>query len=464
MQNRNLPLITVVTVTHNLIKNNREQTFEQCLRSVREQTYPNIKHIVVDGASKDGTKLFLQEMHATYDFKYISEPDTGIYHAMNKGIGMAAGDYVTFLNSDDFYHDSEGLYESVTALETTDAAFSYAPISVLFNNKTIDTTNPHSFPDVKATFRLMPFSHQSMVYRVSVLKSVGGYDESFKSAGDYELLLRLALGGYESVEVLNNYCTFRAGGFSSLDPSLEYAEVARAYRKNYARLCKLTTKESERIYCQSIENIPPRLARKLAEYPDYFDYDEYKRQRSKTWAKRLLAAVPKFTRSSKQSPLTIIGAGPGFERANRAAWEGREIWCTSSIFKKIQCATVSPRLIFQLHDEEVFEDFIKENEYRVAVLKRFPSLPRATVLPVKRLVGRFGEIYTSSMAWMLAYAFEKGYTDINVHGVHMNEEPYIAQRDSFFYLLGALRAAGVTIRTDPDSGVFMPAIRYGARM
>lgn len=98
-----IPLVTVITVTYNLIKGKREKFIIQCLESVHNQRYSNIEHIVIDGASDDGTLPLLKKYESLGWIKLFSEPDTGIYDAMNKGILKANGKYVSILNSDDFF-------------------------------------------------------------------------------------------------------------------------------------------------------------------------------------------------------------------------------------------------------------------------------------------------------------------------------------------------------------------------
>ncbi len=91
-------LVTVVTITYNLIKSGREKYVRQCIECVHNQTYQNIEHIIIDGASSDGTL----EIFKDYPWlKVFSEPDKGIYDAMNKGVAKASGKYIVFLNSDD---------------------------------------------------------------------------------------------------------------------------------------------------------------------------------------------------------------------------------------------------------------------------------------------------------------------------------------------------------------------------
>ena len=92
--------LTVITVTYNA-----EQTLERTLKSVQEQTYPAIQHLIVDGKSADGT-VDLIRRHEHDKMVWVSEPDEGLYHAMNKAIGMAAGDYLCFLNAGDTFYEA----------------------------------------------------------------------------------------------------------------------------------------------------------------------------------------------------------------------------------------------------------------------------------------------------------------------------------------------------------------------
>ena len=92
---------TLITVTYNA-----EQTLERTLRSVAEQTYPHLEHILIDGASKDRT-LEVARTHGKHLAKVVSEPDRGLYDAMNKGLRLATGDYVCFLNAGDKLHGAD---------------------------------------------------------------------------------------------------------------------------------------------------------------------------------------------------------------------------------------------------------------------------------------------------------------------------------------------------------------------
>jgi glycosyltransferase involved in cell wall biosynthesis len=109
MPNTYLPVFSVITITYNA-----EAVLEETIRSVlRQQTsYPNVEHIIVDGASKDGTMEIVRR-YADRIAKVVSEPDKGLYDAMNKGIGMASGDYLCFLNAGDCFHTDDTLKQIV---------------------------------------------------------------------------------------------------------------------------------------------------------------------------------------------------------------------------------------------------------------------------------------------------------------------------------------------------------------
>src|SRR5262245_60785129 len=91
-------VVSIITPTLN-----RAPLLEYTLRSVRGQSYANVEHIVVDGKSNDGTRDLLQRYEPTYNLRWTSESDSGMYAAINRGLGMASGDILAYLNSDDLY-------------------------------------------------------------------------------------------------------------------------------------------------------------------------------------------------------------------------------------------------------------------------------------------------------------------------------------------------------------------------
>lgn len=258
----NNPKITVITVTYNLINAGRENNFRQCIESVQNQTYKNIEHIIIDGASNDGTLDLIKEYADKNLIKYISENDSGIYDAMNKGIKIAEGKYIAFLNSDDFWHDPKGVEESINVLEESGADFCGG------NTIFLDEQNPRKnhihYADLNKIFTRMPFCHQSMFCKKTVMVEEGMFDISFKSAGDYDFLVRLYLKGYKGAVVPSTFATFRIGGESFVNYEVSHKECKRILHKYFDKYYKISEKEFA-IWLQKPQ-LPTALSDKLEKF------------------------------------------------------------------------------------------------------------------------------------------------------------------------------------------------------
>lgn len=226
------PDVTVITVVFNAFKGAGETALRECLDSVQNQTDIRIEHLIIDGASNDGTTEFISGYdNQNHPIVFISEPDKGIYDAMNKGIAQASGEYSIFLNSDDFFHNPAGMRESVKRLRETGCDFSYAPVVVVKNGEVKDFL--HSHADGRLIFCSMPFSHQSMVSKTSSLRKVNGYDLSYRSSADYDMILRMVFSGCTACYVDCTFATFRVGGFSAQNLETSRHECALIYSRLY---------------------------------------------------------------------------------------------------------------------------------------------------------------------------------------------------------------------------------------
>jgi len=276
------PLVSIVTIIFNPIRNGRKKLLIQCLESVHDQSYDNIEHLIIDGGSNDGTLDLLKKYEKMGWVRYISEKDNGIYDAMNKGTNLSKGKYVAFLNSDDYYHGRNGVKDSIMVLEKNNAVFSYAPVLMLVEKgASICESHPHLKPNIKNVYHTMPFCHQTMFIRKDILVKEGIFDSSFKSAGDYDLVLRLCLKNYSSVFINQTFVTFRLGGISDKNRDTSIMEVSKSYYKNYRSLCDFSRSDSKEIYRPSLDNylkndiaIPLFLANKLKKNI-YFNYEQY---------------------------------------------------------------------------------------------------------------------------------------------------------------------------------------------
>ncbi|NCC71134.1 glycosyltransferase, partial [bacterium] len=253
------PLVTIITITFNIINNNRSEQLEQCIKSVRQQTYQNIEHLIIDGGSKDGTIKILKKFQKKEWIRFISEPDKGKYDAMNKGIKLSKGSYITFLNSDDFYHNQNGIKTSISSLIKNKADFSYAPVTDYDEKK----QKKHILtPNIKTVFFKITPNHQTIIYKKSIITKEKGYDAQYQCLADYDLTIRLCLKNYKSIFNKNNYVTYRLGGYSleATKNGTVYQEEATIYYNNYNKLCKISKKQCEKIigkmYHGTIKNIP----------------------------------------------------------------------------------------------------------------------------------------------------------------------------------------------------------------
>lgn len=154
--------------------------------------------------------------------------------------------------------------------------------------------------------------------------------------------------------------------------------------------------------------------------------------------------------------VSIVGKSNGYENAFKA--EG-DIWCVSSAFKLLHPDKVD--LIFQIHSPETFEDWLPSEARRV-VTACPGKLVKYHQYPVDHMVKKYGPVFGSSISWMLAYAIESGYKQINVFGCDMaSKEEYINQRDTFFYMCGRAEALGINVVIPEDSRTFYKDRLYG---
>ena len=145
------PLITVITVVYN-----GELTLEQTIKSVIEQTYDNIEYIIIDGASSDGTLDIVKKYEDKIDY-WQSEPDKGIYDAMNKGIDLANGDWINFMNAGDSFYDLS-VIKNIFFKKNYDCDIIYGETNCIFDYGSMIRKNPPNGATLKMP---MPFTHQS---------------------------------------------------------------------------------------------------------------------------------------------------------------------------------------------------------------------------------------------------------------------------------------------------------------
>ncbi len=234
-KNGDLPKMTIVTVVINLIKNNRKDVFIQCVKSIREQTYPNIEHIIIDGASTDGTIELLKELK----LNYISEKDTGIYDAMNKGIKHATGKYIAFMNSDDYYAAPNVIQEVMDKFQETNADAVYGKALILGNNKNLYNTY-----NISTCLYHMPVCHQAFFCTVDSLKEIGMFDTTYRIAGDYNSIYKMVINKKLFISIDLLCACFNMGGISDKFQELSRNETFRVIQENVSQFNKTFTIEN----------------------------------------------------------------------------------------------------------------------------------------------------------------------------------------------------------------------------
>jgi glycosyltransferase involved in cell wall biosynthesis len=179
--------ISVITVCYNSAK-----TLEQTILSVKSQEWLNKEHLIIDGKSNDGTAEILKKY--TNDLSYVvSEPDNGIYDAMNKGLAEASGDIICFLNADDYYANANVFSLIINKMMKENLNLVYAD-AVYFSQKKPNKIKRYysskQFTPQKIAFGIMP-AHPSVFVKREIMQQTGRFDNSFKIAGDFEYLIRI---------------------------------------------------------------------------------------------------------------------------------------------------------------------------------------------------------------------------------------------------------------------------------
>ncbi|AEL26827.1 glycosyltransferase family 2 protein [Cyclobacterium marinum] len=205
--------ISLITVTYN-----SAQTLQDTISSVAKQEYPDIEYIVVDGSSKDNTVDIIRRNESTIS-NWVSEPDKGMYDAMNKGINMATGDVIGILNSDDFFFDTKVLAEIAAAFNTSSSPDAVIGDIVFVDdedeNKIIRRYSAKKWKPSKFAWGYMP-PHPSFFVRKEFFDKLGPYKTDYKIAADYELLIRFLLKGKINWKYLPIVTTkMRMGGLST---------------------------------------------------------------------------------------------------------------------------------------------------------------------------------------------------------------------------------------------------------
>ena len=228
--------ISIITVCYNSAK-----TIKDTLISVTNQLHEDIEHVLVDGGSKDGT-IDLVKKHGERVSKFVSSPDCGIYDAMNKGLGLATGDYVAYLNSDDFYTNEQVIQQVAEAIHETNADAIYGDLSYVKRNDPkirvrywkSQIFQPGSF------VRGFAPPHPTFFMNRKLLNDLGGFDLSYSLASDFDLMFRaLEIKKYTSTYMPLELTRMRTGGATNISLKnivRQNQEILRSLRSHGASI------------------------------------------------------------------------------------------------------------------------------------------------------------------------------------------------------------------------------------
>lgn len=194
-------LISIITIVFN-----ETETLEETIQSVINQTYPNIEYIIIDGGSREETTSIIKKYktHLTY---WISEPDNGVFDAMNKGILASKGTWLNFMNAGDTFYKKTTLSDLKLG-NYSDAALTYG--NTLYEGEVIRKP----FQIESLSFGLIMACHQSMFFNKTILKKELYYSEKFKLVCEYDLVCRI-VKKYKKQYIDSTVASYLGGGISS---------------------------------------------------------------------------------------------------------------------------------------------------------------------------------------------------------------------------------------------------------
>lgn len=237
--------ITLITCTYNA-----EDVLQRTLDSVMEQTYPDIEHLIIDGRSKDGTIAMAEEYKASSDVRnkghriiIKSEPDKGLYDAMNKGIQKATGDYLCFLNAGDKLADCHTIENIVSAAKNyssqSGASVIYGETDIVDDNGTFLRHRRLQAPEhlTWRSFRQgMLVCHQSFYANTNIAKRTP-YDLKYKISADVDWCIRIMKAGKkQGLNTLNTHqvlCHYLDGGMSIKNHRASLIDRFKIMREHY---------------------------------------------------------------------------------------------------------------------------------------------------------------------------------------------------------------------------------------
>jgi glycosyltransferase len=238
---------------------NSASTLGCALRSVHEQHWSNIEHIVIDGGSTDGTLDVVHE-HRTRIAKLVSEPDRGVYDALNKGIAQASGDVVGFLHADDEYASPDSLARIAAAFEDPSVGAVYGDIEYVSRedvSRVVRYWRAGQYRRALLPHGWMP-PHPTLYVRRDVYSRFGTFDTRYRIAADYEYMLRILWWGrVQAAYVPEVLVRMRTGGMSNMS----FFNILHKSREDYAAMRENGIGGVQALLLKNVSKLPQFIAR-----------------------------------------------------------------------------------------------------------------------------------------------------------------------------------------------------------
>jgi glycosyltransferase involved in cell wall biosynthesis len=218
--------ISIVTINLNNFKG-----LESTLKSVVYQTYKNIEFIVIDGGSIDGSVELLTKYNSKITF-WNSEKDKGVYQAMNKGLTLASGEYIIFMNSGDIFYDDDVIYNFTKLCKGEDLIY-----GLTIWSHTNMYWNPPRGIRLRDTINKVLIPHQATFYKLSKIKQIGGYNENYKIVSDWIMFVDFIIQGFSYNKIELVVCLSEPAGLSLTNISIIKSEqISYLKQKKYKYL------------------------------------------------------------------------------------------------------------------------------------------------------------------------------------------------------------------------------------
>jgi len=225
--------VSIITVCYNA-----EKTIKDCIASVINQSYQDIEIIIIDGLSSDRTLEISHEISLKNSI-ILSERDQGIYDAMNKGLNLASGEIIHFLNADDMYSSSDIIKKVVEAFEFNDASICYGGINYIDqNNNILSDWSPSKF--IKGSYKNgWHTPHPGFFAKRSIYQRLGGFDVNLRIASDFDLMKRFMEDANVQSQLLPfNVVNMRSDGASSslTGIAMGWKDIRRTFQKTHEKV------------------------------------------------------------------------------------------------------------------------------------------------------------------------------------------------------------------------------------